>query len=372
MTRIRLQFVHEFLDRHGKVRRYLRRPGCKAVPLPGLPGSAEFMATYQAALAGMLAPLMQIGTARTVAGTVQALVAAYLDCTPGSTSPFKSLAAETRRTRRNILENFREVHGDKRIYRVEANGRRVMVLDREHVQRLVNEKNNTPFGQRNFLNTLRAMFKWAVAEGRMPSDPTLGVTRQRIKSTGYRAWAEVDIEQYRRRHPLGTMARVAIELLLATAARRGDVVKLGPQHVHDGTITFEQRKTKGSEEASVSIPLHPDFCAAVKAMPASKVVRLSPTTTFLTTSFGQPFKTAASFGNWFRQCCDEAGLPKGISAHGLRKATARRLAELGCSAHGIAAITGHATLAEVQRYTKEADRKRLASEAMKKLIEGRS
>jgi integrase len=96
-----------------------------------------------------------------------------------------------------------------------------------------------------------------------------------------------------------------------------------------------------------------------------------PATTFLTTSFGQPFKTAASFGNWFRQCCDEAGLSGGLSAHGLCKATARRLAELGCSTHQIAAITGHATLTEVQRYTKAADRKRLAEEAMKKLIEGK-
>jgi integrase len=54
----------------------------------------------------------------------------------------------------------------------------------------------------------------------------------------------------------------------------------------------------------------------------------------------------------------------------LRKAAARRLAEIGCSAHEIAAITGHASLAEVQRYTKAADRKRLAQSAMAKLIEG--
>jgi integrase len=60
----------------------------------------------------------------------------------------------------------------------------------------------------------------------------------------------------------------------------------------------------------------------------------------------------------------------GVSAHGLRKATARRLAEIGCSALQIAAITGHATLKEVQRYTNAADRKRIAREAMKKLIEG--
>lgn len=48
--------------------------------------------------------------------------------------------------------------------------------------------------------------------------------------------------------------------------------------------------------------------------------------TFLTTSFGKSF-TAAGFGNWFREQCNEAGLPKRCSAHGLRKAACRRLAE---------------------------------------------
>jgi integrase len=367
MTRIKLQHVNSFRDRYGQLRHYFRRPGCKSVPLPGLPGSTVFMATYQAALAGEIAPRPEIGASRTVPGTVSALVATYLDCSPTSTSPFKTLAAETQRTRRNILENFREKHGEKRIYRTETHGRRVMLLTREHMQRIVNEKADTPFAQRNFLNTLRALFRWAVAEGRFPDDPTLGVTRQKIKSAGFRAWSEGDIEQYKRRHPLGTMARLAIELLLTTAARRGDVVKFGPQHVEEGTITFEQQKTEGAEEAQVIIPLHPDFREALEAMPPSKVVSMTPT--FLTTSFGKPF-AKAGFGNWFRDRCNEAGLPNGISAHGLRKATARRLADLGCTAHQIAAVTGHATLAEVERYTRAADRKRLAREAMKKLIEG--
>ena len=61
-----------------------------------------------------------------------------------------------------------------------------------------------------------------------------------------------------------------------------------------------------------------------------------------------------------------------LSAHGLRKATARRLAELGCTPHHIAAILGHASLAMVQLYTKAADRKRLAQEAMTRLIESRA
>lgn len=77
MTRIRLQFVHEFHDRHGKVRRYFRRPGFRQIALTGLPGSSEFMAAYEAALAGMTAPPPMIGASRTKPGTLNAAVVAY-------------------------------------------------------------------------------------------------------------------------------------------------------------------------------------------------------------------------------------------------------------------------------------------------------
>lgn len=157
MTRLRLPYIHEFRDRHGKLRYYFRRRGSKLVPLQGLPGSDQFMWDYQAALEGASAPHRQIGEERTLAGTLHAIIAAYLDCSPGSTSPFKALAPETQRTRRNILDNLREVHGDKRVFRINHN-QRVAVLTRAHAQRLVNLKSGTPFGQRNFLNTLHAMF----------------------------------------------------------------------------------------------------------------------------------------------------------------------------------------------------------------------
>jgi hypothetical protein len=73
MTRLRLPYVHEFLDRHGKVHRYFRRCGCKAVRLPGHPGSAEFMTAYQAAFDGMAGPPL-IGASRTKPGTVNAAI----------------------------------------------------------------------------------------------------------------------------------------------------------------------------------------------------------------------------------------------------------------------------------------------------------
>jgi integrase len=367
MSRIRLKFVNSFRDRHGRLRHYFRRPGQKDVPLTGIPGSPEFMECYQKALAAK--SQQSVGASRSMPGTVAAIVAEYLDCSPGSTSPFHVLARETQRTRRYFLENFRAVHGSKRIFLVQSNGQKKMLLTREAIQRMVNAKASTPFGQRNFLNTLKALFKWAVSEGRIPENPTLGVTRQQAKTLGYRTWSENDIHQYKQRHPLGTMARLALELLLATAARRGDAVRLGPGNVYGDTISFEQQKKSGSEQAIVTIPLHNDFRAALAAMPTSNVFNLAPT--FLTTARNKPF-TAAGFGNWFRDRCGEADLGAGLSAHGLRKATARRLAELGCSAHQIAAITGHTTLTEIQRYTRAADRMRLAQEGMAKLDKSRS
>ena len=70
MTKIRLPYIHEFIDRHGKVRRYVRRPGRKRVPLPGAPGTAEFNRAYEAALADEEVERPQIGAARTVLGTI--------------------------------------------------------------------------------------------------------------------------------------------------------------------------------------------------------------------------------------------------------------------------------------------------------------
>jgi len=93
MTKIRLAFVHEFRDRHGTVRRYVRLPGRKKVPLPGAPGTEMFMATYATALADE-APPAAIGASRTIAGTVNAAVISYFN-----SATFQVLAFDTRRTK---------------------------------------------------------------------------------------------------------------------------------------------------------------------------------------------------------------------------------------------------------------------------------
>ena len=85
--------------------------------------------------------------------------------------------------------------------------------------------------------------------------------------------------------------------------------------------------------------------------------------TFLTTRTGKPY-AGNDFTEQFRVWCNEAGLPAACKVHGLRKAACRRLAENGCSANEIAAISGHMTLKEVERYTKAAEQQKLARNAM--------
>jgi hypothetical protein len=173
-------------DRHG-TRRVRFRKGGFSTYLTGTPRSEDFMRQYAAALDGVKAQATNIGAKRTKPGSsLDALIAAYLD--PQSTSLFRTRAPETQRTCRNIIENFRREHGHKPLYRTDSRGERIMLLTREHMQRIVNSKAGTPFAQRNFLNTVHVMFQWAIKEGRIPDDPTLGVTCEKVKTTGYRTW----------------------------------------------------------------------------------------------------------------------------------------------------------------------------------------
>jgi integrase len=174
----------------------------------------------------------------------------------------------------------------------------------------------------------------------------------RASAQGWPDWPEHAIEQFEKAYPIGSRERLAFALLLYTGQRRGDIIRMGRQHVRGGLLTVRQSKTG----AVVAIPIHQDLEEVLAASEAQHL-------TFLTTATGKPFAPGA-FTNWFGGLCRAAGLPIGLSAHGLRKAMCRRLAEGGCTANQIAAVSGHATLQEVSRYTKAADQKRMAADAM--------
>jgi integrase len=334
------KYVQACLDRKsGRVYYYLRRPGYPRVRFPGLPWSPTFMAAYEAAMNG---PRTVIGAGRIKPGSVAAVVAEYFD----SQQFFTSKSAGTQRMRRGILERFRAAYGE----------RPFALLPAEWIEALLDSK--PPHAARSWLVTLRSLCQFAVTRGYLRADPTANIKLRPIKGDGFHTLTDNEIAQFEAFYPISTKPRLAFALLLYTAQRRSDVVRMGRQHIRDGVLTVNQEKTG----VALAIPVHPHLQAVLDATPSEHL-------TFLVTATGKPYGGNA-FSAQFRKWCNAAGLPRRCKPHGLRKAACRRLAEAGCSANEIMAISGHATMKELVRYTKAADQARLARNALTKTITG--
>jgi integrase/recombinase XerD len=311
------------------------------------------MAAYQAALAQRL----DIGERRTKPGTIDALIVDYYR----SDAFTKALSPASQRSRRNILERFRALNG----------GNQAAGLRREHVKRQI--EGRKPFAQKNWLKALRGLMLFAVAENYRGDDPTAGVkaARPAVRSRGHMTWGAEQIAAYRNTHALGSMARLALELLLNVAARRGDAHILGLQHMKDGKITWRPSKTTRTTGRVLSIPVLPDLQAALDAMPAR-----DSSLAFLLNDHGKPFASATAFGNKFADWCRAAGLKPALCddgrmrnyrSHGLRKAACKALAHAGCTGPEIMAVSGHSSLAQVQVYINDVEQDRMAEAAITKL-----
>jgi integrase len=343
MAKVDLPYVQRFRDRYGKVRHYFRRAGSPRLALPGEPMSREFLAAYHTALAKQ--EKRPVGADQTKPGTLGALLVEFYTSTE-----WANLKPVTQANYRNIYERFRADYGHNM----------VAALTKKNVQAMMAEKVATPGAARNFLKRLRGLLDFAVDRDYRDDNPAKAVKAPRTASGGFRAWTDEDIQRFTEHHPAGSRARLALLLLLYTGQRRSDVVTMGRQHVANGKIHVLQLKgKKDAARVRLAIPIHPELKAALDILPKDNLA-------FLVTVFGKPM-TAAGFTQWFGEMAQAAGLPARSSPHGLRKASARRLAEAGCTAHQIAAITGHRSLDEVEHYTRSADQSRLAESAMKAL-----
>ena len=208
--------------------------------------------------------------------------------------------------------------------------------------------------KRHWLKAIRGLLRSAIPSMRR-DDPTEGIASIKLpKSKGHHTWTDDEIEQYRAKWPLGTQQRLVMEFALETTSRRGEVVRLGPQHVKNGRIRIE--RTHGSKD--VDIPMSSELRQACDAMPKAHL-------TYIVTAYGKP-RSKYGLGNDFAKWATEAGLPARCRLHGLKKGGMRRLAEAGNTTHELMAISGHRTLSEVQRYTEDANQKLLADTGMAK------
>jgi integrase len=355
------KYVQGFIDRHGRPRFYFRRAGYGRVPLLGLPWSPEFMAAYHKVMEAK--PVLHIGSDRVKPRSIRALAIAYYD-----SAPFKALKPITQGVYRNIIDRFcRETDKEGQAY----GDKSAVTMMAHHVEKLMGVRAAKPDSANGLRKVLREMMKVAVKLEWRETDPTLGVKKIKPKKHGgFHRWTDAEIAKFAERHDVGTKARLAMTLGLYTGQARQDCILMGEQHVsreHDEhgreveILNWVRKKTEDKTGLELAIPVHPELRRIIDATPSKHL-------TFLVTEFGAPF-AVAGFGNWFRDRCNEAGLPH-CTFHGLRKAAATRLIDAGCDVVEAAAITGHASLKELQRYIETRDRKKAARRAMHKLISG--
>jgi integrase len=162
-----------------------------------------------------------------------------------------------------------------------------------------------------------------------------------------------EVGKFEETHPIGSRERLAMGLLLYTGQRISDVIRLGPKNVKDGWLVFTQHKNRNRKPIHMEIPVRPELHVLLDATETGEEL-------FLPNSKGKLFN-ATRVADWFGKACIAAGVPG--RSHGLRKAAAARLAELGASEKEIMSITGHTTMQEIIRYTKGASNRILAEKA---------
>lgn len=337
MPRPRPPFLHRETTRHGKPVWYVRLDRGERKRIRAEFGTEQFRVEYEAAIAGRPA----VTSSRLATNSLAWLIGRYRE-----TSRWLDLSIATRRQRENIFTNVLKTAGTKPYGQIE---RATIASGRDR-------RAQTPAQARHFLNAMRGLFRWAHEAGFVKVDPTVGVNNPaRPKGSGFPAWTEDDVGRFEAQWPLGTKERVWLDVLLYTGLRRGDAVRIGRPHVRNGVATIRTEKSGG--EVIVSLPILPVLATTLAAGPCGDL-------TFICGANGKPF-TKESFGNEFRQAAHAAGVKK--SAHGVRKIAATRAANAGATVAQLEAIFGWSGGGMASLYTRQADRQRLAKEAMHKL-----
>jgi site-specific recombinase XerD len=335
MTKIRLKYVKRYKDRHGRVRHYFRRPGCSQVPLPGLPGSLEFMDAYQAALGAGPAPKHP----KAGAGSFGRLVLDYFQA-----APFTNLKASSQATYRFALAPLVKKHGHEK----------VAGLTRRAAEKIISDIGKTKPGMANLTRAvLRKVMAYAIKLDLRRDNPMDGVDA--YKGGSHHTWTDDELAAYEARWAIGTRERLAFDLLLYTDQRVGDVARMRRQDMKGSKIKCTQEKTG----AEVVIEIHPTLARSIKAYPAKGM-------TLIGDENGRQL-SRHGLSRLVVRAATDAGLPKRCVPHGIRKAMQRLLSEHGATTKENQAVSGHTTLKESERYTEAANRARLFASAIAKI-----
>lgn len=334
--KVSLKYIYEIRDRDGNPRAYFRRNGLNVRLYPDAP---DFADAYKKARTDSDKPVKVESALAYPKGTFGALTHAY-----ESSGLFKQQAKATKRELGYMLRRLNKAHALKA----------VADLTRADILGWQDELADRPGTANNMLRAMKLLLNFAVDRGLRESNPIARL--KELKGGEFRAWTEEEHAAFKARWALGTMQRRAYALALYTGQRKGDLVSMRIQQRSGGVFHITQHKTAEVLE----IPELPELTRELAAM--------TPPGMMMLWKEGGAAISLNHFGSMMRDAIRAAlGQDTECVFHGLRNSAAKRLADAGRTPHQIAAITGHRTLRMVEKYTRQADQKRLAKSAMHKL-----
>ncbi|WP_175499100.1 tyrosine-type recombinase/integrase [Phyllobacterium sp. CL33Tsu] len=311
------------------------------IRLPGDPDSIEFKEAYKLALSGR--PSIAPSKPETHTQSIRWLIERYKE-----SRAWGKLTESTRGDRDGIFTKVIE----------QSKNVQFQFIDRAAINQAMDDRQETPFAANNFLKAMRGLFEWAKDNNHVKEDPTIGIKFNRADTEGFKPWTIEDYAKFIGHYPIGTKPRLAIELLIHSGLRRSDIVLAGRQHLRGNVFAMQTKKTK----AWITVEFPQSLLAIIHA---------TETGDFHFLSWGKarnPYK-AKGFQSWFRKQCDEAGIDKELSAHGVRKLAATLSADGGAQAWELMAQFGWTNVKQAEIYTKGADRKALGIRSSRRIVD---
>jgi integrase len=277
-------------------------------PLRGEPGTPEFVASYNEAVAKKIAP---------PTGVLLALLFRFQE-----SAEFQ--LAISPRTRRDYIKQIKRIErafGDFPIKALDDPRSRSVFLEwRDKLAQTSLRQADYAYG------TLARILSWAHDRGLIAKNPCAKGGKLYHGTRIHKIWDDEDVARFMKAAP--PYLRLAMLLAINTGQRQGDLLRL-PWSAYDGKkIKVRQRKTG----AYVLIPVTDELKAALDAAP-----RQSPI--MLTNSDLKPWSESGFQSAWGKATI-RAGI-RGLTFHDLRGTAVVTLARAECTEVEIYSITGH-------------------------------
>jgi len=357
MRKIMLPYLNSIVSK-GRTYHYYRR-NSQNIRLTGSYGSPAFLESYNQIHAEFEAPQKPGASRHIVPGSLADLINKYQ-----ASRKFLTRSENTQKDYRHHMNYLAEQFG----------ALPVKTMPHAFVTQLHENLGETPRKANYVVQIFGVLMKHARRLGWREDNPAAGVELYE-GGDGHRPWEEGEIAAFREYWKLGTFERTAFELAINTGQRGGDITKMRRGDISaDGRIHVRQEKT----DEKVWIPISLDLREALgawfehqdamvehrskrkKPLPVDEILEM-----ILTGDRGMKV-TRDNFRHRMIDAYKVVMMPsgkslEGVTTHGLRYTTVTVLKELGCENETIASITGHQTVAMVEKYN---EKKRLAQLAV--------